>query len=104
MPECGGTTISTGSVGLKSSPEIHAAVEPAKTVSAGSNRCHAPNTCHGSSARPLQQYSPAPMRRHALPFSELFVSPAVLASPNENGLSVSSVGIRGVRGIPKNVV
>jgi hypothetical protein len=55
MPECGGTTISTGLVGSKSSPEIHAAVEPAKTASSGSMFRHALNTCHGSSVRPLQQ-------------------------------------------------
>jgi hypothetical protein len=55
IPECGGTSISTGSVGLKSSPAIQAAVAPAKTVSAGSNRCHARNTSHGSSGRPFQQ-------------------------------------------------
>jgi hypothetical protein len=55
IPECGGIAISTGLVGLKSSPAIHAAVAPAKTVSAGKDSCHALNISHGFSGRPFQQ-------------------------------------------------
>src|SRR6266404_1772499 len=71
IPELLGTAISTGLLGLRSRPKSHAAVAPAKTDSGGSNRCHAERRRNGSTRTPLQQYSSAPRRRHALPPSAL---------------------------------
>jgi hypothetical protein len=72
-----------------------AAVEQTNTVSAGSKRCHAARSAHGSSSSQAQQYRRRPRRRHDLPLSALRVSPAARASSRVNGRRRSSDGTRG---------
>lgn len=95
IPEDGGTTISTGSVGPSLRPDSQAALAPAKTASGVRTRRQAESFSHGSSGSLAQQYSPWLIRRQVLPLNLCRVSPAARASSSEKGLVLNSDGMRG---------